>query len=396
MSRFMQRSFAYLVAGEQQLMQSLRRRNEDLMQTLDTLRQTRSELSFAQQLVRSDDLTGLANRRGLYRYLDESLALSAVGQAPGAAADRHRPVQACSTTSAATWPATRCCARSPTKCARVAGPLELPCRLGGDEFALLLRVADEGDLANRALGLIAGDPRACACPAARAQPEHQRRRRVLLRSGRLVRLVQPGRPGPVRGQEPRRRPLAPGALRRASPTPPMRVGLCVRRRWPRHRPFGVARYTRPPTRLHESRGSRSRQRPAAGSPVTPVLRAVLLADLADSTAFVAALRRRPRGRRLAAPRPADPRPARVHRRPPDRQGRRPAGALRAPDPGRGLRAALPAGAAPVQRRRRRAARRARRHPRRRADDLGEHRAGRRAPAPSRWKSKAWPSRSPRA
>jgi diguanylate cyclase (GGDEF)-like protein len=37
----------------------------------------------------------------------------------------------------------------------VAGPLELPCRLGGDEFALLLRVADEGDLANRALGLIA-------------------------------------------------------------------------------------------------------------------------------------------------------------------------------------------------------------------------------------------------
>ena len=58
-SRFMQRSFSYLVAGEQQLMLSLRRRNEDLMQTLDTLRQTRSELSVAQHLVRSDDLTGL-------------------------------------------------------------------------------------------------------------------------------------------------------------------------------------------------------------------------------------------------------------------------------------------------------------------------------------------------
>ena len=43
----MQRSFAYLVTGEQQLMQSLRRRNEDLLQTLDTLRQTRSELSVA-------------------------------------------------------------------------------------------------------------------------------------------------------------------------------------------------------------------------------------------------------------------------------------------------------------------------------------------------------------
>ena len=46
-----QRSFSYLVSSEQQLMQGLRRRNEDLMQTLDTLRQTRSELSIAQRLV---------------------------------------------------------------------------------------------------------------------------------------------------------------------------------------------------------------------------------------------------------------------------------------------------------------------------------------------------------
>ena len=38
---------------------------------------------------------------------------------------------------------------------RIAGPMELPCRLGGDEFALVLRVADEGELANRALGLLA-------------------------------------------------------------------------------------------------------------------------------------------------------------------------------------------------------------------------------------------------
>lgn len=70
-ARFMQRSFAYLVAGEHQLVQHLKRRNEDLMQTLDTLRQTRTELTVAQQLVRTDDLTGLANRRGLYRFLDE-------------------------------------------------------------------------------------------------------------------------------------------------------------------------------------------------------------------------------------------------------------------------------------------------------------------------------------
>jgi diguanylate cyclase (GGDEF)-like protein len=153
-SRFMQRSFSYLLAGEQQLMQSLRRRNEDLMQTLDTLRQTRSELSFAQQLVRSDDLTGLANRRGLYRYLDESSRYPLAGKRTALLLididqfkrlnDLNGHLVGDSVLRAVA-----------DEVRRIAGPLELPCRLGGDEFALVLRVVDEGDLANRALGLIA-------------------------------------------------------------------------------------------------------------------------------------------------------------------------------------------------------------------------------------------------
>jgi diguanylate cyclase (GGDEF)-like protein len=153
-SRFMQRSFAYLLAGEQQLMQSLRRRNEDLMQTLDTLRQTRSELSFAQQLVRSDDLTGLANRRGLYRYLDESSRYPFSGKRLALLLidiDRFKLLNDVSGHLAGDT-VLRAVA---DEVRAVAGPMELPCRLGGDEFALLLRVADEGDLANRALGLIA-------------------------------------------------------------------------------------------------------------------------------------------------------------------------------------------------------------------------------------------------
>ena len=153
-ARFMQRSFAYLVAGEHQLVQSLRRRNEDLLQTLDTLRQTRSELTVAQQLVRSDDLTGLANRRGLYRYLDElgrqplgglRLALLLVD------VDHFKAINDRSGHLAGDA-ALRAVAE---EVRRLAGPLELPCRLGGDEFALVLRVADEGELANRALGLLA-------------------------------------------------------------------------------------------------------------------------------------------------------------------------------------------------------------------------------------------------
>src|SRR3546814_19126075 len=66
----MLRSFSYLVASEQQLIQNLRRRNEELMQTLDSLHCARGELGAARQLSLSDELTGLANRRGLYQRLD--------------------------------------------------------------------------------------------------------------------------------------------------------------------------------------------------------------------------------------------------------------------------------------------------------------------------------------
>ncbi len=152
-ARFMQRSFAYLVAGEHQLVQHLKRRNEDLMQTLDTLRQTRTELTVAQQLVRTDDLTGLANRRGLYRFLDElgrqnlndlKLALLLVD------IDHFKLINDRSGHLAGDS-ALRAVAE---EVRRLAGPLELPCRLGGDEFALVLRVSDDGELANRALGLM--------------------------------------------------------------------------------------------------------------------------------------------------------------------------------------------------------------------------------------------------
>lgn len=151
---FMRRSFAYLVAGEHQLVQNLKRRNEDLLQTLDTLRQTRTELSVAQQLVRTDDLTGLSNRRGLYRFIDE---VAARDDLPGQWAlmlididqfkqinDRYGHL--------AGDAALRAVAE---EVRRLAGPLELPCRLGGDEFALILQVSDAGDLANRALSLMA-------------------------------------------------------------------------------------------------------------------------------------------------------------------------------------------------------------------------------------------------
>jgi len=152
-ARFMQRSFTYLVAGEHQLVQSLRRRNEDLLQTLDTLRQTRSELTVAQQLVRTDDLTGLANRRGLYRFLDEvvrhpipshTLALLLIDL------DHFKHIND-NAGHLAGDVALRAVAE---EVRRLSGPMDLPCRLGGDEFAIVMRVADSGELANRALSLL--------------------------------------------------------------------------------------------------------------------------------------------------------------------------------------------------------------------------------------------------
>jgi diguanylate cyclase (GGDEF)-like protein len=153
-AQFMQRSFTYLVAGEHQLVLSLKRRNEDLMQTLDSLRQARSELSVAQQLVRTDELTGLSNRRGLYRYLDELSRYPLAGEQLSVLLvdiDHFKRINDVSGHLVGDS-ALRAVA---DELRRHAGPMDLPCRLGGDEFALVLRVADEGDLANRALGLMA-------------------------------------------------------------------------------------------------------------------------------------------------------------------------------------------------------------------------------------------------
>lgn len=155
LAQFMRRSFSYLVASEQQLIQNLKRRNEDLLVTLDSLRQTQTQLSTAERLVRTDELTGLCNRRGLYHFLDElrtrrdtSLRLGLLlididhfkqindhyGHLTGDLALRAvaREVQ------------------------QAASANDMPCRLGGDEFALLVQVRDVEELRDRAAQVTGG------------------------------------------------------------------------------------------------------------------------------------------------------------------------------------------------------------------------------------------------
>jgi diguanylate cyclase (GGDEF)-like protein len=164
LAQFMRRSFSYLVASEQQLIQSLKRRNEDLMVTLDSLRQTRTQLSTAQRLVQTDELSGLCNRRGLYMYLERLDELRLPGTVLGLLLvdlDRFKQIN------------DRCGHLVGDQVLRAiaeevqnaASSADVPCRLGGDEFALLMQVTGEEELCARATQVI-GAVRALRFPVA--------------------------------------------------------------------------------------------------------------------------------------------------------------------------------------------------------------------------------------
>lgn len=153
-AQFMRRSFSYLVASEQQLIQGLKRRNEDLMVTLDSLRQARTQLTTAERLVQTDELTGLCNRRGLYMYLErlhEQRMPETVLGLLLVDLDRFKQIN------------DRCGHLIGDQVLRAiaeevqgaASSTDVPCRLGGDEFALLMQITGEEELRARATQIIA-------------------------------------------------------------------------------------------------------------------------------------------------------------------------------------------------------------------------------------------------
>ncbi len=64
LAHFLRRAIMRVVQNEQGLIARLRRRNQDLETALDTLRATAHRLNQTEVLTRTDELTGLANRRG--------------------------------------------------------------------------------------------------------------------------------------------------------------------------------------------------------------------------------------------------------------------------------------------------------------------------------------------
>lgn len=60
----------YLLESEQNLVHSLSQKNRELEKTLDYLRKTREELDYKEIMARTDELTGLFNRRGLNAFIE--------------------------------------------------------------------------------------------------------------------------------------------------------------------------------------------------------------------------------------------------------------------------------------------------------------------------------------
>lgn len=71
LAHFLRRAIARVVLNEQSLIRRLRRRNIDLQSALDTLRATTHRLNQTERLTRTDELTGLANRRGFQLHLEQ-------------------------------------------------------------------------------------------------------------------------------------------------------------------------------------------------------------------------------------------------------------------------------------------------------------------------------------
>lgn len=152
---FMLRSFAYLVASEQHLIAKLRRKNEDLQQTLDLLRRTQSELNNVERLTQTDELTSLNNRRGLYTFLSDLSQRRIPGARLGLMlidVDHFKQINDVHGHLAGDL-ALRAIAQEIAAAAEV---YDLACRLGGDEFGVLLQVRNRAELEERAQQIVMG------------------------------------------------------------------------------------------------------------------------------------------------------------------------------------------------------------------------------------------------
>lgn len=144
------RTCAFLVDNERALIADLRKRNEELRETIQRLEFTRHQLSQEEQTARTDGLTGLYNRRGFDAELPNFMERArAIGKGLALIAmdlDKFKPVN--DTLGHAAGDAVlKGVAKILQEGVR---KTDLPCRIGGDEFIILLADLSEEAARSRA------------------------------------------------------------------------------------------------------------------------------------------------------------------------------------------------------------------------------------------------------
>ncbi len=136
LAHFLRRAIMRVVLNEQALIARLRRRNRELQTTLDTLRATAHRLNQTEVLTRTDELTGLSNRRGFAAHLDLRRSNSSLSgwSVLLIDCDRFKDVNDAHGHLAGD----RVLQSVASLLRAVAGPDDIACRLGGDEFCLLV------------------------------------------------------------------------------------------------------------------------------------------------------------------------------------------------------------------------------------------------------------------
>ncbi|KGK58534.1 MULTISPECIES: GGDEF domain-containing protein [Xanthomonas] len=135
-AHFLRRSIVRVVNNEQLLIRQLRRRNHDLEAALDNLYVTSHQLNHTEELSRTDELTGLHNRRGLALYLQECRR---AGNVPGVGlilidCDRFKRIN----DEFGHLAGDRVLQNVAHALRSVIAEGDLACRLGGDEFCVLV------------------------------------------------------------------------------------------------------------------------------------------------------------------------------------------------------------------------------------------------------------------
>ena len=139
-AHFLRRTIVRVVNNEQLLIRQLRRRNHDLEEALDNLYATSHQLNQTEELIRTDELTGLYNRRGLTLHLQECRR---GGRSPGFAlllidCDRFKRVN----DEHGHLVGDRVLQNVAQILRSVLRKDDLACRLGGDEFCVFIADID--------------------------------------------------------------------------------------------------------------------------------------------------------------------------------------------------------------------------------------------------------------